>query len=275
MRADAGPAVAVAQFAPGPDSAANLEVVRGQARDAVDRGADLVLFPEYSSAFLAPPGPELVARAEALDGPFVTGLVALAGELGVHLVAGLVERAGERAANTAVAVDASGIVATYRKLHLYDAFGDRESDWIAPGAIEEPQVFDARGMTCGLQTCYDLRFPEVTRRIVDAGADLVLVPADWVRGPLKEQHWHTLLAARAIENTVFVAAADHVPPTGVGGSTILDPMGVALATLGERPDVAVAHLDPARVAEVRRVNPSLALRRFSVVPRDQTARPAG
>jgi predicted amidohydrolase len=119
-----------------------------------------------------------------------------------------------------------------------------------------------------MQTCYDIRFPEVTRRIVDAGADLVLVPAEWVRGPLKEAHWRTLLAARAIENTVYVAGADHLPPVGVGASAIVDPMGVTLAGLGEQEDVAVAEVSTARIAEVRRVNPSLALRRYDVVPRD-------
>ena len=118
-----------------------------------------------------------------------------------------------------------------------------------------------------LQTCYDVRFPEVTRRLVDAGATLVLVPSEWVRGPLKEHHWRTLLTARALENTVFLAAADHTPPIGVGTSLIIDPMGVAVAALGEAVDVAVAFLAPERVASVRAINPALALRRFAVVPR--------
>jgi predicted amidohydrolase len=120
-----------------------------------------------------------------------------------------------------------------------------------------------------MQTCYDIRFPEVTRRLAVAGADLVLVPAEWVRGPLKEFHWRTLLAARAIENTVYVAAADHVPPIGVGASAVLDPMGVTLAGLGEQEEVAVAAVSAARVAAVRRANPSLALRRYDVVPRER------
>jgi predicted amidohydrolase len=102
---------------------------------------------------------------------------------------------------------------------------------------------------------------------VDAGADLVLVPSEWVRGPLKEAHWRTLLTARAIENTIYVAAADHAPPIGVGNSMIIDPMGVELATIGETVDVAVAMLSPTRIAEVRKTNPSLALRRFGTAPR--------
>ncbi len=174
---------------------------------------------------------------------------------------------GTRVHNTVVALEPGrGIVARYRKLHLYDAFGQRESDRVQPGEIEDPELFAWGGFTVGLQTCYDIRFPEVSRRIVDAGADLLLVPAEWVRGPLKEQHWRTLLTARALENTVFVAAADHTPPIGVGGSLVVDPIGVALAALGEEAGVAVAAVDPARVASVREVNPALRLRRFGVVP---------
>ena len=212
-----------------------------------------------------------VAHAQPLDGPFVRALAGLAGELGIHIVAGVVERVtGEtaRVANTLVALDPHGeLVAHYRKVHLYDAFGQRESDWVVPGAVEPPQIFAVGGFTAGMQTCYDIRFPEVTRQLVDAGADLVLVPSEWVRGPLKETHWGTLLTARAIENTVYLAAADHTPPVGVGNSMVLDPMGVELAGLGEAEGFALAWLTPDRVTEVRRVNPALELRRFRVEPR--------
>ncbi len=186
----------------------------------------------------------------------------------VFVVAGLVERAaGDRFSNTLVAADPFGeIVAVYRKQHLYDAFGANESEWVAPGGLEDPETFDVDGIRVGMQTCYDIRFPEVTRRLVDAGAELVLVPAEWVRGPLKEHHWRTLLTARAIENTVYLAAADHSPPIGVGSSLIVDPMGVAIAALGETPGIATAPVSAARIAEVRTTNPALALRRYRVEP---------
>ena len=123
------------------------------------------------------------------------------------------------------------------------------------------------GLRVGLQTCYDLRFPEVTRVLADAEVDLVLVPADWVPGPGKVHHWRTLLTARAIENTAFVAAAGQIPPEGVGTSLILDPAGETLAELGEERGIAVADLDPARIREVRAANPALRLRRYTVLPR--------
>lgn len=262
--------VAVAQFAPTSDRAHNRGEMRQLATAAVARGARLVVFPEYSAFFEPKLGPSFVAAAETLDGEFVTALAELAAELDIHIVAGMLETCQDptRFSNTLVAVDPSGrLVATYRKLHLYDAFGDRESQWVLPGTVTDPQTFTVGGFVVGLQTCYDIRFPEVTRQLVDAGATLVLVPAEWVRGPLKEAHWRTLLTARALENTVFVAAADHTPPVGVGSSMIIDPMGVALASLGEAADVAVAFLAPTRVTAVRAINPVLALRRFTVVPR--------
>lgn len=262
--------VAVAQFAPGPNSAHNQATIRQLATTAVARGAQLVVFPEYSSFFEPKLGASFVAAAQPLDGEFVAELAALAAELGIHIVAGMLETSADpsRFHNTVVAVDPTGtLVATYRKLHLYDAFGDRESEWVMPGIVTEPEIFSVSGLKVGLQTCYDIRFPEVTRRLVDAGATLVLVPAEWVRGPLKEHHWRTLLTARALENTVFVAAADHTPPIGVGNSMVLDPMGVPVATLGEATDVAVAFVSPERISAVRTLNPALELRRFTVVAR--------
>jgi len=260
--------VAVAQFAPGDDEAHNLEAIAGLVATAAARGAQVVVLPEYSNWFRDPFDAQLREHAQTLDGGFVDALTRLAADHAVTVVAGLVERADDahRVRNTVVAVDGTGVRAAYRKLHLYDAFGQRESDWIEAGAIEEPQTFTAGGLAFGIMTCYDLRFPEVTRRIVDAGADVVLVPSEWVRGPLKEHHWSTLLHARAIENTVFVAAADHTPPIGVGHALIVDPQGVTRAELGTRTGVAVAFLDPAEIADVRRANPALRLRRFGVTP---------
>jgi len=275
METPAGPvAIAVAQFAPGDDEAKNLDTIRRLAEDAASRGALLVVFPEYSSYFTPDLGPDWPEHAQTLHGPFVRALAEIAAELGIHLVAGMIELVpGEtdRVANTLVAVDAAGeVVAHYRKMHLYDAFGMRESDRIVAGNVwadDAAPTFAWGGFTVGLQTCYDVRFPEVTRRLVDAGADLVLLPSEWVRGPLKEHHWRTLVTARAIENTVYVAAADHAPPVGAGNSMVVDPMGVELVTVGEATDVGVAWISHGRVVEVRHLNPALKLRRFTVAPR--------
>ncbi|QPZ39665.1 carbon-nitrogen hydrolase family protein [Paramicrobacterium chengjingii] len=262
--------VAVAQFAPTPDIDANLATIRSFSIRAAERGASVIVFPEYSSYFVNPMDDSFARHAQGLDGPFVRSLEALASELSVHIVAGLVETTDDprRFSNTAVAVGPEEeTVAVYRKQHLYDAFGQKESDWVVAGELDEPQTFEAGGLCFGLQTCYDLRFPEVTRRIVDAGAEVVLVPAEWVRGPLKEHHWRTLLTARAIENTVYVAGADHPPSIGAGNSMVVDPSGVPLATLGTQSDVVVAFVSRAVLTETRAVNPSLQLRRYGIVAR--------
>lgn len=262
-------AIGVAQFAPTADTSANLDAIAELVATASSRGARVVVFPEYSSYFVDPFDASLAENAQPLDGPFVRALGDLARRHDVVVVAGLLESGDDahRIRNTVVAVGADGLRAHYRKLHLYDAFGQRESDWVQPGDLAPPQTFELAGLRFGLMTCYDLRFPEVGRLLVDAGADVFLVPAEWVRGPLKEHHWRTLLHARAIENTVYVAAADHPPPLGVGNSLVVDPQGVEVAAVGTATDVAVAHLDIGALERVRRVNPSLRLRRLGVVPR--------
>jgi len=262
--------IAAAQFAPVDDPTANLETVRAAAVDAAARGADLLVTPEYTSYFTAEIDDRFVAAAQPLDGPFVQGLQQVARETGVAVVVGVAERSGrvDRFRNTLVAIGADGaVLQIYRKVHLYDAFGSRESDRIEPGDPAQLPVFEVAGVRIGLETCYDLRFPEVTRRLAVAPVDVVLLPAEWVRGPGKEHHWRTLLTARAIENTVWVVGVGQAPPVGIGGSVVLDPAGVATAALGATPGLLVATIDTAVTDEVRRVNPSLALRRYDVTAR--------
>ncbi|HET8957099.1 MAG TPA: carbon-nitrogen hydrolase family protein [Microcella sp.] len=261
--------VAVAQFAPGADRAANLAGIRSLAGAAAREGSELVLFPEYSAFFGGRMGEHWVAAAEALDGPFVAGLGEIAREHAITVVAGMLETAtrSDRFRNTIVALDPEGaLVHVTRKLHLYDAFGQTESDWAEAGEIVDAATFPVAGVPVGVQTCYDLRFPEVTRRLADAGAELVLVPAEWVAGPDKRHAWRTLAAARAIENTLYLAAADHPPPVGVGASLIVDPLGREIAFIDEGTTVAAASVERAEIARVRAVNPALALRRFRVEP---------
>jgi predicted amidohydrolase len=261
-------AVAAAQFAPGPDPEENAAAVDGFAEQAARAGARLLVLPEYTSYSVASPGRDLVEHAEPLDGPFVRRVTAAAARHELWIVVGIVEAIPDasKAHNTLIYVDPSGTLAGgYRKVHLYDAFGYRESEWVLAGDPAQLETFVVDGQRVGAQTCYDLRFPETTRRLVDAGADVVLVPAQWAAGPLKEDHWTTLLRARAIENTVFVVGADQAGPIGAGASMIVDPMGVPLAALGEQDGLITADLDRHRLDDVRAKNPSLAARRYRVV----------
>jgi predicted amidohydrolase len=272
--------IAAAQFAPVDDPDANLATVRTAAVDAAARGADLLVTPEYTSYFTADIDDRFVAAAQPLDGPFVSGLREIARDTGIALVVGIAETAGTpgRFHNTLVAVLPTGeLTTTYRKVHLYDAFGSRESDRIESGDPEQLPVFELGGLRVGLETCYDLRFPEVTRRLAaqELGAvDVVVVPAEWVRGPGKEHHWRTLLTARAIENTVWVVGVGQTPPIGIGGSVVLDASGVAVAAAGATPGTITATIDTAVTEAVRQVNPSLSLRRYDVVLRTLPGGPA-
>jgi deaminated glutathione amidase len=263
----AGMRVALCQLPVSPDPGINLGRVREALAGAAQRGADLAVFPEATQARF---GGDLRGIAEPLDGPFGAGLAEAARSSGVALVAGVFEPAPDgRVYNTAVAYDAAGTrVAAYRKIHLFDALGERESDVVAPGA--EPVVADLAGVRVGFMTCYDVRFPELARALAARGADLIVIPAAWAAGLFKEEHWVTLVRARAIENTVWVAAAGQVPdhsapptraPTGIGRSMMADPMGTVRADLGPFPGVAVADLDTALTKQVRATLPCLEHRR--------------
>ncbi|WP_370617143.1 carbon-nitrogen hydrolase family protein [Mumia sp. Pv 4-285] len=234
-------------------------------------GLDLVVLPEATMHGFGDPSYDLRGAAEPLDGPFSALLAGHAKRLGAHVVAGgfepRVDDSGEPDLpyNVLLALAPDGtLAASYRKIHLYDSFGYAESERLAPGEIT-PVVLDVAGRRVGLMTCYDLRFPELARMLVDAGADVLCVPAAWMRGPLKEDHWQTLLRARAIENTVDVVAAGQCAPY-VGHSMVVDPLGVVVAAAGEEPAVVRATLSAERLQRARATNPSLANRRIGVPP---------
>jgi deaminated glutathione amidase len=232
---------------------------RERLADLVPPGADIVVLPEAFGRDFGEPGSDLTSSAEPLDGPFVAEIERVAGLRGTTVVAGMFEQTGATPYNTVVVRGAAHL--DYRKIHLYDSFGYRESDVLAAGPIE-PATFDLCGTTIGLITCYDLRFPELARRLVDSGAEVLVVPAAWVAGPRKVDHWTTLLRARAIENTVYVVGVGQPPPRYTGHSMVIDPLGDVLAEAGEECETLTVDIDPTTVAEARRTNPSLANRRM-------------
>ncbi len=263
---------AVIQYAPTTDKSENLRLIAQLLGQAAAQGVELAVLPEYAT--FSKPGVDesFVDSAEALEGPTVSALRELSVKHDMAIIAGVNEPDGHgRIYNTLVGIHDGAIKATYRKLHLFDAFGHRESQWVTPGQILDPQLLELNGYKVGIQTCYDLRFPEVSRMLVDAGADVLVLPAAWVPGPLKEFHWTTLLSARAIENTVYVVAAGQAAPTGVGHSSIIDPMGSTIAMIGDGVGIARAELSAERIAQVRSTNPALTLRRFAIAPKQDAA----
>ena len=262
--------IALAQLPVSADPAVNLERVRAALEQAAAGGAALAVFPEATMARF---GADLRAAAEPLDGPFCSAVAAACAASGVAAVVGVFEpAAGGRVYNTAAVFGPDGArLARYRKLHLFDAFTQRESDLVAAGNEVVTALLD--GTVVAPQVCYDIRFPELTRAQAVLGARLVTVSAAWQAGLFKEEHWVTLLRARAIENTLWIAAAGQVPdpdekptraPTGVGRSMLIDPLGVVRCDLGPAAGLVVAEADMSLVDSVRATLPSLANRRQDI-----------
>jgi len=250
--------VSVVQQASGLDPEGNRE----RLRDLVPADRDLVVLPEAFARDFGEAGSDVSAFAEPLDGPFATELATVADKQGTTVVAGMFEESDDprRPYNTLAVRGASE--ASYRKVHLYDSFGYRESDALHAGPIE-PVVLEVAGWQIGLMTCYDLRFPELARALVDRGAEVLVVPAAWVAGPRKVDHWTTLLRARAIENTAYVVAAGQPGPRYSGHSMVVDPLGDVLAEAADGPAQLDAVLSKDALEAARTTNPSLANRRMS------------
>ncbi|WP_182525219.1 carbon-nitrogen hydrolase family protein [Nocardioides dongkuii] len=249
--------VVVVQEPAGLEPAAN----RARLRELTPNGADLVVFPEAFARDFGEAGSDVSGYAEAPDGPFATAVADAAAEHATTVVAGMFEAGADPARPFNTLVVRGAAHADYRKVHLYDSFGYRESDRLTAGEPTTALV-EVAGLQVGLMTCYDLRFPEMGRALVDAGAEVLVVPSAWVAGPRKADHWRTLVRARAIENTVYVVAAGQPGPRYTGRSLVVDPLGDVLAEAGEEPAVLRAELSRDVVAEARRTNPSLANRRL-------------
>ncbi len=249
--------VRILQWASGLDPAAN----RGRLAAAAVPGADLVVLPEAFARDFGEAGSDVSEFAEPLDGPFGLELNRAADAGSCAVVAGMFEVAEdpERPYNTLLVGGAGP--ASYRKIHLYDSFGYRESDRLTGGALE-PVVVEVAGWQVGLMTCYDLRFPELARRLVECGAEVIVVPSAWLPGTRKVEHWRTLLAARAIENTCFVVGAGQPEPRYVGHSAVFGPLGETLAAADGAEQALEVVLDRADLLAARRTNPSLTNRRL-------------
>ena len=276
--------VTIAQTEVSGDHSANLVVVRHAVAEALRVSSDLLVLPEYANGY--DPAGVGVEHAETLDGPFVSTLreltsrqVASDGAVEgttltggpLTVVAGMVLAAtdGGLPGNVVVVVRGGEVVGTYRKVHLYDAFGHRESDRLAAGdPAAAPLVVTVAGLQVGVMTCYDLRFPESARRLVDAGAQVLVVPAAWAAGRGKVEQWRILAQARAIENVSAVVAVGQAGKGVSGHSLLVGPDGSVAIELGDTPAYRTADVDPDGVAVERDRNPSLANRRYTTVPVD-------
>jgi predicted amidohydrolase len=241
--------VAVAQIEPRlAEKERNLDLCLARLEEAAAEGAKLLVLPECAiPGYVFESGDEARPFAEEIPGPSTASLEDACRRLGVHVVCGLLERDGDALHNAAVLVGPDGLVGSYRKSHLPYLGVDR---YVQAG--DELPVFDTPIGRIGLEICYDLRFPEVTRTLALAGAEIVALPTNW---PLAAASNAELLApARAFENRIYLLVANRVgrERSGefCGRSQIVDPAGVRLAETDATSEaLLVADVDLARARD--------------------------
>ena len=265
--------IALAQIITGRDLGDNLALLEGYGQKAKAGGADMVVFPEATMRAF---GNSLSDIAEPLDGPWASRVRAISESLGMVIVAGMftpgsLSDGGRRKVRNTLLAAGPGVDTSYDKVHLFDAFGFLESDTVDPGA--DPVTFDAGGLTFGLATCYDIRFPALFTANAQRGAVANIVCASWASGPGKVDQWRLLSRARALDSTTYVLACGQGDPTtqgienkdgtptGVGHSAVVSPFGEVLDELDGAPGLLFADLDAAVVKEARQKLPVLANRR--------------
>ena len=254
VRRSAGPRIAVAQVRISEDAEENLQTLRRAVAGATMRGARVLLLPE---ATLTPFGTDLREAAEQHHPRFAALVEQLAAHHDLVIVAGSFTPAdGDRVHNTVIA-RGPGVRADYRKIHLFDAYGARESQTVAPGS--ELVTIEVDGTPLGIATCYDVRFPEQFTALARRGAQAILLPIAWAEGPAKSEQLRLLLRARALDSTCAILAADQAPdphyrgraPRGIGESAVISPLGQVSAELGREEGMLVVDLDLAEIAQAR------------------------
>lgn len=262
--------IALCQILSSKDVAQNLATVRDYTALAASRGAELVVFPEATMVSF---GGSLYDAAAQHEYVFRQTLRDLAVEHSLAVVAGgfapvaLADEWDLRVHNNLYAYDQNGQETVYTKIHLYDAFGYRESDAVKAG--EQLRLLTVRGVKVGLATCYDVRFPKLFAEYARAGAQVAVVAASWAGGEGKADQWRILTSARALDSNLSVVAVDQASPVsanpladvtqplGVGFSRAVDPWGRALVEAGEAPELVLVDIDTALTEKVREALPVL------------------
>ena len=260
----------LAQLHPLPDPEENLGKAKKAMLEAREKyHADLILFPEMfmSQCDAGADVREANRWAQAPDGSFVQGMRELAKAFGLWTLFGMRELPGNlkneenRVYNRTVLLNERGeTVSAYRKTHLYDAFGYRESDFYLRGDQLMQPVETPFGKI-GIFVCYELRFPEIARKLALEGAQMLLVPAAWASGERKKEQFQLLAQTRALENTVYLLACDQCGGSTAGGSLAVDPLGRILAQAEEEEQLLSVRIDTDAISEVRKCLPCLEQRR--------------
>ncbi|RMW35842.1 MAG: carbon-nitrogen hydrolase family protein [Nitrosopumilus sp.] len=261
---------AVVQFKASTNKETNLKKIVSYIEKASSKNATLCAFPEfmmfYTNSTQTPK--QLAALSETITGNFVKTIAKAAKENRIQVVGSFYEksRKKDRVYDTSFVIDKTGkVISTYRKIHLYDALGFRESDKMASGSKIAKPVKTTLGKV-GMMICYDLRFPEMSRSLAAAGSEILVAPSAWVKGNMKEEHWITINKTRAIENGCYVIAPDQVGNIYCGRSLVVDPYGKVLLDMKKKQGIGYANIDLKKVKQTRKVLPLLKNRRTDVYP---------
>jgi predicted amidohydrolase len=265
------PLVAIVQMRSSENKMENLELSVDFIREAAKKKSSMICFPEFQMAYspVSVSANQLSEKAESVNGGNFIGTLRKAAKVNkISIISTIYEKNDNgfdnRVYDTAVLIDNNGeISSVYRKLHLYDALGFKESDKMMAGnMIEKPAKTSVGNL--GLMICYDIRFPEMSRILTVKGANILVSPSAWVHGIMKEEHWQTLLKARAIENGLYIIAPNQIGNIFSGRSMVVDPFGIVLLDMGNREGMEVVEIDKSRVQKVRELLPLLKNRRIDV-----------
>ena len=262
--------VAVVQFKASTKKEDNLKKILSYISKAASKNATLCTFPEfmmfYTNSSQTPR--QLANLAETINGNFITTIANAAKENHIQVVGSFYEtsRKKDRVYDTSFVIDKSGkVISTYRKIHLYDALGFKESDKMTSGSKISKPVNTSIGKI-GMMICYDLRFPEMSRSLAVAGAEVLIAPSAWVKGNMKEEHWITINKTRAIENGCYVIAPDQVGNIYCGRSLVVSPYGKILLDMKKKQGISFVDIDLNKVKQTRKVLPLLKNRRTDIYP---------
>jgi len=260
--------IAVVQMRAETDKKNNLKKILRYISQAAHKGSVLCTFPEFMMCYTpsSQSPPELANIAEKIDGEFVSSISEAAKQNSIQIVGTLYEKSPKpnRVYDTSFLIDKNGkVISTYRKIHLYDALGFKESVKLYPGSSITKPVKTSVGKM-GMMICYDLRFPEMSRILALSGSEVLVVPSAWVKGKMKEEHWLTINKTRAIENGCYVISPDQVGNIYCGRSIVVDPYGKILLDMKKREGIGIVDISLDEVKKVRQRLPLLRNRRTDI-----------
>ncbi len=260
--------IAVVQMRAETDKKNNLKKILKYVSQAAHRGAKLCAFPEFMMCYTpsSQSPSDLANVAEKIDGEFVSSISEEAKRNSIQVIGTLYEKSPKpnRVYDTSFLIGKTGkVITTYRKIHLYDALGFKESMKLYPGSSIAKPVKTSVGKM-GMMICYDLRFPEMSRILASSGSEILVVPSAWVKGKMKEEHWITINKTRAIENGCYVISPDQVGNIYCGRSIVIDPYGKILLDMKKKEGIGIVDISLDEVKQVRQKLPLLQNRRTDI-----------